>query len=192
MKLLESSAVYIILALLFAQNAFCEQIVIRDCSNFIRASSIVPEDSLTTVIFTHKPGAVLSIQDAKSINSPGLLATKNNETESLFSNITTGDWIACGGEFEKVDFINNSKSNSSGFSLLAAGTGILGGASVIAFGNQGGSDSENLVDSLDQGAATENTTAANSSPNTNSASSSSEAATRCLNDSNIADMSQSE
>lgn len=194
MRIVNTSYKFFVLSLIFinAQSAFSEQIIIRDCTTFIRATSIIPEDSTASIVFTHKPGAALSIKESKTNNSAPIQASKNNETESVFTNIKSGDWTACGGDFDKVDLSINDKGNSNGVSLLAAGTGVLAGASVIAFGSQGRSENGSIADSLSEGTDPENVAAASSAQATNSASASSEAASRCLNDSNIADMSQSD
>lgn len=178
--------------IVFATSAISEQITVRDCSNLVRASSNMPEGSSAAIHIIHNSGEKVNLKDSKGAIADVINPSESKNNQSLFTNIKAGDWTACGSDIDSVKFaFNNSQNSSGGVTLLAAGTGVLAGASVIAFGNQGGSSGNTIAESLENGADSENVAATSSNPSATAATSS-DAATRCLNDSNVADMSQSD
>ena len=175
------------IALIPTISLHAEQMIVRDCNSNIRASANLEVDSKASIRVSHQKGESLTLTTAHSNESQPYSPSETKEDLSVFKDISSGDWKVCGGHITEVLLFPNSIERTSNSGLLATGTGILAGSSVIAFAGLGGSNGNSNSEIIETGGASEIVV---TNPKTADASSA-EAATRCLNDAEVPEMSQS-
>jgi len=175
------------IALIPPVSSHAEQLIVRDCNSNIRASANLQDDSKASIRISHQKGESISLMAAISNENKSFSPSETKDDLSIFKDISSGDWKVCGGHINEVQLFPSSIEKTSNSGLLATGTGILAGSSVIAFAGLGGSNSDSNSEIIETGGASE---VAVNNPKTADASSA-EAATRCLNDAEVPEMSQS-